>query len=122
MNVRLKVVIITMLVIGVGAILFFIDPMRMGIFPPCPLHRYTGLWCPGCGATRALHQLVHGHLAEAFRFNPLAILALPWVGYLALRNDHPLLKPSWQWALLGVVVVFGVLRNIPVHPFTLLAP
>jgi len=122
MNVRLKAVIITALVISAGAILFVIDPMRMGIFPPCPFHRYTGLWCPGCGTTRALHQLLHGNLAAAFRCNPLAILALPWVGYLAVRDDHPLLKPGWQWVLLGAVVVFGVLRNIPVYPFTLLAP
>ena len=48
-----------------AVILFVFDPTRVGFLPPCPLHEFTGLWCPGCGSTRALHQLVHGHLALA---------------------------------------------------------
>ena len=67
------------------AAVFAIDPERVSIFPPCPLHRYTGLWCPGCGTTRALHQLLHGNVAAAFWFNPLAISLLPVIGYLSLR-------------------------------------
>ena len=122
MNVRLKAVIITALAISAGAILFAVDPMRTGIFPPCPLHQYTGLWCPGCGTTRALHQLLHGNVAAAFHFNPLAITLLPVMGYLFVRGEENTLKSIWIWTLLGVVVAFGVLRNIPVYPFTLLAP
>ena len=47
---------------------------------------------------------------------------LPLVGYLVTRGDGSTLKPSWIWVLLGVVVTFGVCRNIPAYPFTLLAP
>ena len=120
---RAKSIGVTALFAAVGlAIVFAVDPTRVSLFPPCPLHRYTGLWCPGCGTTRALHQLLHGNLAAAFRFNPLAISLLPVVGYLAVRGESLALKPIWIWTLLGVVVVFGVLRNIPVYPFTLLAP
>jgi len=108
---------------GVVAVaLFAFDPTRVALFPPCPLHQMTGLWCPGCGTTRALHQLVHGNLAAAFRFNPLAIAMLPLAGYLIVRGDASTMKPGWIWALLVVVVAFGVLRNIPAYPFTLLAP
>ena len=110
------------IVAAMAAIIFVFDPTRIGIFPPCPLHELTGLWCPGCGSTRALHQLLHGHLAMAFRFNPLAISLLPLVGYLAVRPGHVTMKPVWIWTLLGMVVAFGVLRNIPVYPLTLLAP
>ena len=105
-----------------AAILFVFDPTRVGILPPCPLHEFTGLWCPGCGSTRALHQLLHGHLAPAFRFNPLAISLLPLVGYLAVRQGRVTMKPVWIWTLFGVIVCFGILRNIPVYPLTLLAP
>ena len=39
---------------------FFVDPAMQSFLPPCLFHAFTGLYCPGCGATRALHRLVHG--------------------------------------------------------------
>jgi hypothetical protein len=122
MNIRLRIIGIATLVIGAAAILFVFDPARAGVFPSCPFHALTGLWCPGCGSTRALHQLLHGHLAAAFRFNPLAVSLLPLVGYLAVRGERVRVKPFGVWMLPGTVVIFAVLRNIPAHPFTLLAP
>jgi hypothetical protein len=110
------------IVSAIAAIIFVFDPTRVGIFPPCPLHELTGLWCPGCGSTRALHQLLHGHFMMAARFNPLAISLLPLVGYLAVRPERAILNPVWIWMLLGIVVLFGILRNIPVYPLTMLAP
>jgi len=47
---------------------------------------------------------------------------LPVAGYLVVRGDASTLKPRWIWALLAAIVAFGVLRNIPIYPFTLLAP
>ncbi len=29
---------------------------------------------------------------------------------------------NWIWMLLGVIVLFWVLRNVPAYPFTVLAP
>ncbi|HVM62301.1 MAG TPA: DUF2752 domain-containing protein [Verrucomicrobiae bacterium] len=106
----------------VAAVLFAFDPVRASIYPACVFHRLTGLWCPGCGTTRALHQLLHGNVAAAFHFNALSMVILPVAGYLIVRGDVSTLKPKWIWALLAVIVAFGVLRNIPVYPFTLLAP
>ena len=81
---------------AVAAAVFAFDPARVNIFPPCIFHRVTGLWCPGCGATRAMHQLVHGNLAAAFHFNPLAISILPVAAYLVVRGDTSTLKPSFS--------------------------
>jgi hypothetical protein len=44
------------------------------------------------------------------------------IGYLFVRREEDVMKPVWIWTLLGVIVAFGVLRNIPIYPFTLLAP
>jgi hypothetical protein len=119
---QLRIFGLATLVIAVMAVLFALDPARAGIFPPCPFHELTGWWCPGCGSTRALHQLLHGHLAAAFWLNPLAVLLLPPVGYLVARGERVPMRPIWIWALAGMIIVFGVLRNIPVHPFTMFAP
>ena len=107
----------------VTAALFYVfDPVITPFLPRCPLHALTGLNCPGCGSMRALHQLAHGHLSAAFALNPLAMLALPFLAYCTWRGETPRLKPGWIRALLAVVVLFGILRNIPAYPFTLLAP
>ena len=66
----------------------------------------TGLLCPGCGTLRGLHQLLHGHLAAAFRLNPVMVLSLPLLGYVALasvwRRWHGLsrrpARPALAWA------------------------
>lgn len=41
--------------------------------PPCPLHAYTGYYCPGCGGTRATFALLHGHLIRSFVLHPLRL-------------------------------------------------
>jgi hypothetical protein len=119
-------------------VLFLIDPARSTfargptLFPPCPLHAITGLYCPGCGTLRALHQLLHGNLWAAFRLNPLMVCSLPLVAYWCLselmrevsgwRRPRLFLPAAWIWVLLGVIVLFGIVRNIPSYPFSLLAP
>ena len=38
----------------------------------CPFRRVTGVWCPGCGMTRAVGWLAHGDLHQSLRYHPLA--------------------------------------------------
>ena len=46
------------------------DPNVGGsVYPVCPFHAMTGLWCPGCGMTRATYALLDGNLAAAFSAN-----------------------------------------------------
>lgn len=46
------------------------------LFGPCPFHALTGLYCPGCGGTRAVWYLLHGHFLLSFRFHPLVLYAV----------------------------------------------
>jgi hypothetical protein len=119
------------LTIGAGAgaclLVALADPAEAGFYPPCPFHAVTGLWCPGCGGLRAAHQLLTGHPAAALALNPLLVLSLPLLLWaLAATVGHRARGPSlpgWAtWAGAGVVAVFWVLRNVPVDPFTALAP
>lgn len=113
-----------------------VDPHEPGHFPSCPILAVTGRWCPGCGSMRAVHDLAHGRVIEAVDHNVLAMLAVPWLvlawGLWALtaagRRPSPRLvrltgRGAAPWvvpALLGVVLGFAVLRNLPW--FSLLAP
>jgi len=99
-------------------------------FFACPLNKMTGLYCPGCGMTRALHALVHFDVLRAIRMNAFFILSMPVFALLILRLYRPLpalleacLKPfmtPWPW--LFAIPLFGILRNLPWNPFYLLAP
>ncbi len=69
---------------------------------------------------------------QAIGFNPLMVLSLPFVGYSLLssavsglsrrRMPEVFIPANWIWMLLGVIVLFWVLRNVPAYPFTVLAP
>ena len=121
MNRPLRIVGVLALVAGGAAALFFIDPRQASFLPSCPLHTCTGLYCPGCGSTRALHALVHGRWGSAWRFNPLAVLALPGLAALAVwRKQMP--HPAVGWSVLTIVFLFGILRNIPLESFDVLRP
>jgi len=105
------------------AVLFFFDPERSAFYPLCPLHAITGWDCPGCGTLRALHQLLHGHFAAAWRFNPLTVSLLPVPAWLVLREaiwqfsgirlPGLVTRPAFAWALAVVAVFFGIVRNWP---------
>jgi hypothetical protein len=113
------------------ALLWRVDPNQAGSgLPACPFHGLTGLYCPGCGATRALHALVHGDVGQALAMNPGLTLALPLVVLLLLHALTALPRPleaaatrisdARVWAV--AVIGFAVLRNLPWYPFNLLAP
>ncbi len=96
----------------------------------CPFYELTGLCCPGCGSGRAATALVRGHFAEAFRYNPLLILLGIPFGFVAIWEllaytlpcrMRRCIIPQWlAWTLLAVIVIFWILRNIPL--FSFLAP
>ena len=122
-----------------GALVLFLhDPTLVANkwYPPCLFHSLTGWYCPGCGSTRGMYQLLHGHLSAAFAMNPLIVLCIPYFAYAYLAYAAKVLfpnirckesadaptKPMWIWSFLALVVLFWVARNLPVRPFTLLAP
>ena len=111
-----------------AVILRVFNPATVWFFPPCPFRLLTGYLCPGCGTLRALHQLLNGHLAEAFRLNPLMLLLLPYVGYSAASSaletafgrtlPQVFLRPVYIWILLAIIILFWIGRNIPLRVFT----
>lgn len=100
-------------------------------YPPCPFHSATGLHCPGCGASRAIHALIHGDFLSALHDNALLIVMLPLLlGWSAValwramrHNQPPLALPhGTAWVVLYATIFFVLVRNLPWWPCTLLAP
>jgi hypothetical protein len=117
------------------AILYQTPPEQSRFAPPCMFHKLTGLHCPGCGATRAVYALLHGHPADAARKNALFMAALPFIAFWGMRGmwrfvrgEPPhqstgvLMRPRVTLAIVVIIFAFAIMRNLPWAPFTLLAP
>lgn len=51
-----------------------IETILWGLFHmPCLFHALTGLYCPGCGGTRALRYLLRGRLLLSLQYHPLIL-------------------------------------------------
>ncbi|MER7467012.1 DUF2752 domain-containing protein [Streptomyces sp. NPDC097981] len=104
---------------AVAVVVGLVDPTRPGRFPRCPFRALTGLDCPGCGSLRALHQLVHGNVPAAADYNLLLVVLLPcavvvWLRVVTGRTSRRVLPPWWPRVVLVVVVLWTVVRNLPV--------
>jgi hypothetical protein len=105
-------------------------PDQHGFYPRCSLFTSTGLLCPGCGSFRAMHALTQGNWLEAARSNVLLAAGLPalalfWLARRWGRGMHdrvPALTGRMGWLVLGVVLLFGLLRNLPAPLGRWLAP
>jgi len=103
-----------------------------GIFPRCIFNAATGLHCPGCGSQRAIHDMLHFRLFEAFKHNAFVLVVALVIfskGYaLFTKRYFPKYyydlggKTYFTYGLIIFLFLFLILRNIPVYPFTLLAP
>lgn len=103
-------------------------------YPPCVFRQVANIDCAGCGLTRASHELVHLRVGSAIAYNPLVVLALPFIFYWVgtelgawvwrERYRGPRVRISQRGAfwMLIVVLLYTVLRNIPIWPLTMLSP
>lgn len=57
---------------------------------PCMFHQITGLFCPGCGGTRAFTSLLQGHFISCFIYHPFVFYC--FVMYVLFMTSHTLEK------------------------------
>ena len=112
---NLKLAIIAIL----GFLLYYLLNLYTGFAIFCPFHKFTGLYCPGCGVTRLLFSLIKLDFYQAFRYNPLVfILLIIGIIYLLikfiLKKFNIIIKvPNYVWyILIIIVIIYGILRNI----------
>ena len=111
-------------VVIVGAVLFLFNPAETGVFPRCPFLMLTGYECPGCGSQRAIHALLHGDIIRAWDYNPLLVIAVPYIilGFIAelsfrrsrlMRTVRDRLYSGRAvWMVLTVIIIYWIGRNV----------
>ncbi len=130
---KTKIKYIGLLAFGliVAILYYFINP-SFNFFPRCPLYATTGIYCPGCGSQRALHDFLHLDIRGVLGHNVLFLFGiLVFTYHFSIKILNTYFKKGYQNILyhrktpiiiLVVVIGYWILRNIPIYPFNLLAP
>ena len=87
----------------------------------CAFREVTGLYCPGCGMTRAVKALLEGQLWRSFLYHPALLYGAVWLAvFLAsqtlgqlsrgkLRVLH--IRPVYVYILVGILLVQWIVKN-----------
>ena len=94
------------------------------IFPPdgCVLHNLTGYYCPGCGGTRAIHALLHGHIVRSFFYHPIVVYTAVFFGWFMLSQTIEKAsrgrfaigmhyRDIYLWIALAIVLLNWLVKN-----------
>ncbi len=118
------VALLCLLVIGAAlALIASKDPRDHGLGVLCPSRRLFGIYCPGCGSTRATFDLLCGNVGSAWRCNPAMVaLGIPVLSWFVVTTMLELLfgirvrlflPRAVGIALAAVLIGYGVARNVP---------
>lgn len=132
-KIRILIMMLVLLILLAGSLFLYYHSPKGGLMLACPIQALTGYHCPGCGAGRACYAILHRQWYQAFRYNPLLVILLPWIIlYYTICGV--------QWVVYGrerlsihiperipliifiVLIIYGIVRNIEVYPLMLLAP
>lgn len=110
-----KVIKINLLLLVVGsAYLIWLRITGMGI--PCLFHTLTGLYCPGCGMTRALLAISRFDLIGAFKAHWAIVICMPFMFYLYVMicwrygQKEKIIIYSWENRMMILMIVIWVVR------------
>lgn len=89
------------------------------LLPACPTYKFLGIYCAGCGSTRALYALLHLDFATAIRQNVFFVCLIPFIvmGIFYPKTTSVKYVPL---TILIAMIVYIILRNMDYFYF--LAP
>ena len=94
------------------AILFFTDFEVISRLPGCAFFERTGVYCPGCGGTRAVICLIRGDVIRSFMFHPFvlyfAFTYTIFMVYEFCKKHFKLLKKAFPVEIL-IYIGIGIL-------------
>lgn len=117
-------ILLLLIAFGGGLLFYFLyNPESNSFLLKCPFKIFTGFDCPGCGSQRALHSLLHGEFQNAFAYNPLFIIAIPYVfvgilfEWFGLKYTHPQMRKimfgtNAIYVITVLIILYFIGRNL----------
>lgn len=89
----------------------------------CLVWFFFGIYCPGCGGTRSVTALLHGHLLQALWYHPLVpymvgiylVFMLSWTAaklHLFGIKRGIKYRPGYLYGMVAIIVVNFIGKNI----------
>lgn len=107
---------------GIGVLLYMFVLLPNVEMPPCALYGMFGIYCPGCGGTRAVDAMLHGHFLRSLWYHPLVLYTIVIFGTFMVTQTMERLKlfrvrglkfRVWHMvAALVIMIVNCVVKNI----------
>ena len=80
--------------------------------PKCPIYTHLGVFCPACGATRAVISLLKFDIKASLLYNPFVLYSFIFSSlYLLIESYNKILKkqvyfPSKLVLKIGIIILF----------------
>ena len=95
---------------------------------PCVVQSTFGIYCPGCGGTRAVMALLRGNFTASFISHPLVLYTAVIGGWFLLSQTIERLsrhrlkcalkyRDGYVWAALIIVIANFILKNLLLFVF-----
>jgi len=97
---------------------YFANPNN-GPILPCVFNKITGLYCPGCGMSRAVHSILKFQFYHALMYNALIFIIPPlFILYnLFVYKKHMELSEITLALMILITLGYGLIRNIEFFSF-----
>ena len=111
-----SIIIITIEILAIIALYSFVNSSYTEIIPKCWVHQTTGLFCPACGGTRCIINLLKGNWVGAFFSHMVFCIAFVYLGILNVVYIINLNKEKkiamWIYPKYWYIIIFAVLLII----------
>lgn len=107
---------------AITAILFYVfGDEWMQFYPNCYVRERIGLYCPGCGGTRAFMYFLHGHFLQSFFAHPIVLytavvyvcfmINMILVGHFHMKIKEMNILP-YIYVGIGIILVQWIVKNV----------
>lgn len=101
--------ILFIIIIIVVAVLYITDCEILKFMPECRFYSVTGIYCPGCGGTRAVKALLRGDLIRSFLYHPFVLyFATGYIVFMIYEFCKKHFRNSWKVFPVECIICIGV--------------
>lgn len=95
-----ELIVLVTVLLGVGVYMYLVKTLSFSDWlTGCTFRKVTGIICPGCGSTRAMLELLHGHILKALYYHAALVLLVVMCAVYLITQTIKLISKGRTWAM-----------------------